>query len=111
MSYEIFHIAHLISLFLFVGVGIAALIAPENRKRLMMLSGIFSLLAVLTGFGLAGMMKVGFPYWVNVKILCWVILSLLPALAIRKPEKMPYWWATTIIVILTATAMVTMKPM
>jgi hypothetical protein len=58
----------------------------ESRKKILMWSGIASLVVMLTGFGMAGVQKIGFPLWINVKILCWLLISSLVGVYFRKPE-------------------------
>ena len=74
-AFPIFYILHLLALFTLVGTIFAAIAnpAPERRKPLLMYSGIASLVVMLTGFGLLGMLKYGCPGWAFVKILCWLI--------------------------------------
>ncbi len=77
MNTQIFLLLHLTSVILMAGVTFAALADPhpDKRRQFLMMSGTLSLLAVMSGFGLAGMMRIGFPGWVMVKVVCWLVLS------------------------------------
>lgn len=88
MSPQYFHIAHVLFVILLFGTCAGAAAAPTagNRKKFLMWSGIASLVVFLSGFGLAGILKYGFPLWVWVKILCWLSLSVLVGLFFRYPE-------------------------
>jgi hypothetical protein len=88
MMLSYFHILHVFSLFMLFGVCAAAAASPvpEKRKKFLMWSGIASLVAVLSGFGMAGMLKIGFPLWIWIKIFCWLALSVLVGLFFRAPS-------------------------
>lgn len=112
MTYSIFHIVHLAALFSLVAVTAAAFSSPmaEKRKVCLMLSGIFSLLVLLTGFGLLGILKLGVPGWSLVKLLCWLVLPVLSGLVFRKPELVRSYWVVTAVSVAIALTMVSLKP-
>lgn len=83
---------------------------PENRKKMLMFSGIASLGAFITGFGIAGMSHIGFPSWLIVKILCWLGLSVLVGLFFRMPEKKQTLLKVSILIVVLALVMVYLKP-
>ena len=109
---SIFLILHLAALFFLFGITCAAFAAPapERRKKYLMWSGICSLLVFVSGFAMLGMLKIGFPLWVTVKLLCWLILSALAGVAYRMKEKIPALTVTAGVVVFVAIAMVTLKP-
>ena len=86
MSPQFYYILHLISLFVLAGFTFYAFAAaPETRKRVMMITGIASLLALVGGFGLQA--KLGYKLsepWLIVKIVCWLLLSGLAGMGYRK---------------------------
>jgi len=112
MAYSLSHILHLFFLMLFVGVVIATLLDdnPLNRKRNLKYSGIAGLLVFLSGFALAGFLKIGFPHWLIVKIICWFVLAAIPALVYRRTQSRPITWALTLVVLFTAITMASVKP-
>jgi hypothetical protein len=112
MRYQLFQVLHVFSLFLLVGVTFAAFAAPhpEYRRRSLMWSGICSLLVFVSGFGLLGILGTGFPGWVIVKLLCWLLLSVLVSMAFRRPHRVKSWLVVSVIVILMAVGMVSFKP-
>ena len=85
MNYQLFSVLHVTSVILLSGVTFAAFAAPqsENRRSCLMMSGVLSLLVFLTGFGVMGMMGLGFPGWAIVKVVCWLALSGLTGMAFR----------------------------
>jgi hypothetical protein len=86
MSPTFYYILHLISLFVLAGYTFYAFGAPpETKKRVMMITGIAAILALVAGFGLKA--KLGYNLsepWLLVKIVCWVGLSALAGLGYRK---------------------------
>jgi len=112
MGYQIFLLVHLVSVILLAGVTFAAFVAPqpENRRPALMVSGVLSLLVFMSGFGVMGMMGLGFPGWAMVKVVCWLALSGLTGMAFRMTEQIPTLRIVTVAVIVLAVAMVTYKP-
>ena len=85
MSPLFYHILHLGALFALAGYTFYAFAAPpETRKRVMMITGIASLLALVGGFGLQAKLQIGWPGWLIVKILCWLGLSALAGFGYRR---------------------------
>ena len=86
MSPTFYYILHLISLFVLAGYTFYAFGAPpETKKRVMMITGIASVLAIVGGFGLQA--KLGYKLtelWLIVKILCWLGISALAGFGYRK---------------------------
>lgn len=111
-AFSPFYILHLLSLFILVGVWFAAIAHPtaETRKKMLMYSGIASLGVMLTGFGMLGMMHMGWPGWAVVKIVCWLLLSALLGQVFRKPEQARSFAGLVILLVAVALVMVYTKP-
>lgn len=61
--------------------------APENKKRTMMITGMASLLVLISGFGLLAKLHGNqIQGWVIVKIFCWLGLSALAGIVYRRPQ-------------------------
>ena len=85
MSPTIYYILHVTSVLVLTGYTFYAFAAaPETRKRVMMITGIASLLALVGGFGLQAKLGYGFPGWLIVKIVCWLGLSALAGFGYRR---------------------------
>jgi hypothetical protein len=112
MSYPLFHLVHLIFVILFVGIAVVPFVSPlpETKRTTIMLSGIFGLIAFLSGFGLLGILKLGVPAWAIVKVVCWLIISALPGLVYRCPQKKNILMVIGLITLITALVMVGLKP-
>ena len=86
MSPIVYYILHVGALFVLAGYTFYAFgAAPETRKRVMMITGIASLIALIAGFGLQA--KLGYKFselWLIVKIVCWLGLSALAGIGYRR---------------------------
>ncbi len=112
MNNQFFLLLHVTSVILLSGVTFAAFAAPqsENRRPSLMMSGVLSLLVFLTGFGVMGMMGLGFPGWAIVKVVCWLVLSGLTGMAFRMTGQIRMLATVAVVAIVIAVAMVTYKP-
>jgi hypothetical protein len=106
---HVVHVASVVVLIAYTFFGFAG--APETRKRVMMMTGIASLLALLSGvrmwqgmFGFAGM------GWIFVKLFCWLVLSAVTGAAYRKREKVPALTVLALTLAVIALVMVYYKP-
>src|SRR3954464_11778125 len=89
MNPQYYYLLHILALFVLTAHTFMAFAnpAPENRKRTMMITGIASLLVLISGFGLlAKLHNNQFAVWVVVKLVCWLGLSALAGVVYRKPH-------------------------
>lgn len=86
MSPIIYQIIHLVSLFVLFGYTFYSFAAPaETRKRVLMITGIASVLVLVSGFGLLSKLYNNqFAPWVIVKMVAWLGLSALSGLGYRR---------------------------
>src|SRR5262245_60302739 len=108
MSPTVYYILHVASLFVLAGYTFYAFGAPpETRKRVMMITGIASLLALIAGFGLQAKLghKLSEP-WLIVKMVCWLGLSALAGFGYRKRGAAGALGVIAVALILTALVMV-----
>jgi CDP-diglyceride synthetase len=89
MSATIYHIIHVFSLLVLTGYTFYAFAAPaETKKKVMMVTGVASLLVLISGFGLiARVYQNQFAAWMIVKLVCWLGLSALAGIGYRKRDK------------------------
>ncbi len=108
MEPRIFSIIHILAILLLTGLTFAAFANPVQalRRKILAASGICSLLALIAGFGLAGLHKYGFPTWIIVKLICWLGLSAMAGIAYRQPKQIPWLAGATIALLLIALYMV-----
>lgn len=88
ISYEIYKVIHIYAVLVMVlSLGIN-LVVPEKIKFYSILSGIFTFLTLVGGFGL--MARIGikhgamFPSWIMVKILIWLLIGIGMPVAIKR---------------------------
>jgi uncharacterized membrane protein SirB2 len=108
-----YYILHVFSLIVLTAHTFMALAnpAPENRKRTMMITGIASLLMLISGFGLLAKVHGNqFHGWVIVKMVCWLFLSGLAGLAYRKAHLRGLLSFIALSLVLVALVMVYLKP-
>jgi uncharacterized membrane protein SirB2 len=114
MNPVIYYILHLIGLFVLAGWTFFAFAgpAPETRKRVMMLTGIASLVVLIGGFGLVAKVYANnfAQGWLIVKIICWLGLSSLAGIAYRRPEARGTLSTLALVFIAVAVYMVYAKP-
>lgn len=87
MKLEIYHILHVFALFVLAEHTYMALANPDpaNRKRTLMITGIATLLVLVTGAGMVTVMAFSWASgWIIVKLLCWLGFSALAGMAYRK---------------------------
>jgi hypothetical protein len=104
MSYEFYKIVHVIGaiiLFLGLGAGISrrylAGEATSLQKYGSISHGIGLLLLFVAGFGLLAKLKVGFPVWVFLKIVIWLLLGAIIVLFRKSAIATLALWLTIIV--------------
>jgi hypothetical protein len=112
MSPTIYHIIHLVSLFVLFGITFYAFAAPaETRKKALMISGIASVLVLVSGFGLVSKLYGNkFELWMIIKLGCWFLLSAFTGFGYRRRGVIGGLMAVSIGLVALAVAMVYLKP-
>lgn len=111
MSISYLLILHIASVFALIGYTFYACAAGiETKRQVLMLSGIASLLVLLTGGAMLGIQHLGFPGWAIVKLLCWLGISAFGGLAYRRRGAASTFMLLTLILALVAVVMVVLKP-
>ena len=79
MSYEVYKVVHLVAILLMVA-GLAIGYYSTQPKHIKIISGISSLMVLVGGMGLLARLGVdhgeGFPGWVVLKIVIWLIMAI-----------------------------------
>ena len=114
MSPTLYYFLHVASAFLLVGYTFFVFASPklpENRRKVMIISGVLSLVMLFGGFGLVA--KVYDNSWhsfVLIKMACWLGLSAMAGIAYRKPEQVRTLSYITRALVLVAVWAVYYKP-
>ena len=108
MKIQIYQILHVVSMVFLTAFVFQAFANPDpkNKKKTLMITGILSVLMLVGGFGLLAVMKIGFTWWITIKLVCWLGLAGMAGMAYKKPEKICLFKAITIILVVIAIAMV-----
>ena len=111
MSLTAYYILHLTGLIALLGYTFYAFAAPaETRKGVLRLTGIASLVMLVSGIGMLHKLNYGFPGWAIVKLVCWLGLSALSGIAYRRREKAGLFIFLALAFAITAVVMVYAKP-
>lgn len=111
MSPIFYYILHVSSVLVLTAYTFYAFAAPlETRKRVLMIGGIASLLALVGGFGLQAKLNYGFPGWIIVKLVCWLGISALAGVGYRRRGAVGTLALVTIALLIVAVVMVYVKP-
>ncbi len=103
MSYAFFMILHLFGVFM-VLVSLGGLIVlgvvedSQRRKLAAMTNGIGLVVVFIGGFGLMGLLQLGWPGWILVKIVIWLLFAVMMVLARRLPQLgKVLWWGSLLL--------------
>ena len=103
MSLSFYRILHVFSLLALTGLTFYAFAGPaETRKRTLMMSGIFSLLMLISGFGMLAKLHLGMPPWILIKLVAWLGLSALGGIGYRMRNHICLLKAVALALILAA---------
>lgn len=112
MSFQFYQVLHLFSAVMLAGVAFAALAnpLPERRRTILMWSGVAALVTLVSGFGLLGIGRFGFPGWVFVKLAAWLALAAIAGIAFRRPQQTRPLTIVVAVAVLLAVAAAVLKP-
>lgn len=112
MSPTVYHIIHLVSLFVLFGYTFYAFAAPaETRKKVLAITGIASLLILISGFGLMSKLYQNqFQSWMIIKLVAWLGVSALAGLGYRRRGKAGLFAVIALVLATAAVYAVYAKP-
>ena len=112
MSFQLYQVLHLFSAIMLAGIAFAALAnpQPERRRNILIWSGVAALVAFVSGFGLLGIGRFGFPGWVFVKLGAWLGLAAVAGLAFRRPQQTQPLAIIAVLAVLLAVGAAVLKP-
>lgn len=113
MSPTVYYILHVVSLITLAGFTFYAFAAPaESRKRVMMITGIASLVALIAGFGLVSKVYNNnfTQLWLGLKVISWLGLSSMAGLAYRRRNKAGLLMVISLALVVLAVYAVYAKP-
>jgi hypothetical protein len=105
------HVLHVASAILLVGWTFYAFAGPpESRRKVLALSGILSLVVLLTGLRLWQGVYGFHAGWPIVKLACWLGLSAIAGIAYRRRNSVPTLLWVTVALVTIAVVMAYTKP-
>jgi hypothetical protein len=111
MTLNTYLVLHLSSIIVLLGYTFYAFAAPaETRRRVLMITGIAALLVLVTGFGMLHRLRLGYPGWAIVKMVCWLGLASIAGVAYRKRNMADLFMIVAFVLAITAVAMVYVRP-
>jgi len=113
MNIQVYYLVHVLSVILLTAFTFKAFAAPQPEKKgkVMMVTGICSLLTLVAGFGLLAKLNYDFASgWVIVKLVAWLGLAGLSGLAYRQPNKVGFFSLLATLFVAAAVYAVYYKP-
>ena len=106
------HIIHVASVIVLIAYTFFAFAGPaETKKRVMMITGIATILALVTGIRMwQGLFAFHAFGWIIVKLVCWLGLSALTGMAYRKRAQANTLMIVALVLAIVALVMVYAKP-
>jgi len=110
MSYSVYKIMHVVSIVIFFSLyGMACVKAQKNtdHKLEKILTGVLLLIIIASGMGLGarlGVLKGGFPFWVNVKMAIWFIIGIGGTIVLKRipHNAIKFFWFSVGLLILAS---------
>jgi len=112
MSPQIYHVLHVLGLLLLAGFTFSAFAAPtpDRRKKSAMLTGILSAVVLISGFGLQAKLGTGWPGWLIVKLVCFLVVAAMAGRVFKMPSAAGTMRMAAIVLFAVAVAMVYIRP-
>jgi hypothetical protein len=109
---NLLHVVHVASVVVLIAYTFFAFSgSPETRKRVLAITGVASLLALLTGIRMwQGAFSFTMAGWVFVKLGCWLVLSGLTGMAYKKRDQANTLMVVALLLAVIALVMVYYKP-
>ena len=113
MNTQVYYVVHVLSVILLTAFTFKAFAAPQPEKKgkIMMVTGICSLLALAAGFGLVA--KLGYEFaqgWIIIKLVAWLGLAGLSGMAFKQPNKAGFFSLIATLLVTAAVYAVYFKP-
>jgi hypothetical protein len=112
MAYESYKLLHFAAIFVFLSSASLLLLAPPSGKIWKIVTGVASLVILVAGFGMLAKGGLGFPLWVQIKIVIWLgITALGHIVAKRFPAQATRAYWVTMALAIVAASLAVFKPL
>lgn len=112
--YKTLHLGGIMLLFLSLGAAIIRAVAGDAaiqcKRFIAICHGLALVIILVAGFGLLAVMKYGFPTWIVIKLVLWVMFGGLIAIANRRPKQAQFTWWVAVGLGVVAVLVALMKP-
>lgn len=111
-EFNLLHVVHVAAVVVLIAYTFFAFSGPpETKKRVMAITGVASLLILLTGIRMwQGAFSFAMAGWIFVKLGCWLVLSGLGGMAYKKRDKTNALMVVSLLLAVIALVMVYYKP-
>jgi hypothetical protein len=113
MSPQFYYVVHVVSVILLFALTFSAFAdpGPARRKKMLMATGILSILVLVAGWGLIEKVYARQIYgWMVIKIVAWLGISALTGIVFRRPTKATVLGWVAALLALAAVYAVYVKP-
>jgi hypothetical protein len=113
MSPQFYYVVHVVSVILLFALTFSAFAdpSPARRKKMLMATGILSILVFVAGWGLIEKVYARhIAGWMVVKMVVWLAVSAFTGIVFRRPSKARVLAWTTAVLAAVAVYMVYLKP-
>ena len=113
MNTQVYYLVHVLSVILLPAFTFKAFAAPQPDKKgkIMMVTGICSLLTLVAGFGLLSTLGHEFMQgWIIVKLVAWLGLAGLSGMAFKQPNKAGFFSLIATLLVAAAVYAVYFRP-
>lgn len=112
MSYQFYKFLHLFSVLLLIGFTFYSFAGPKalSKKWVLGITGVLSLIVLVSAFGLQARLSLGWPGWFIAKFVIWLIIAALSGIAYRRRGLEGAFLAIGAVLTAAATWLVFYKP-
>ena len=118
LSYQIYKVIHFLGLFMVVSAVFSQIFHAMSggekqhpaKRWLAIHSGLGLLLLLVGGFGMLARLGIGVQTWVALKVVIWLALGGVGAVAIRKKALSKAIWMVTMLLLVVAAWLAVYKP-
>lgn len=108
--YSLMHVVGALLVFAAIGSAIATRGTESTRKHQGIAHGVGMLLLVVAGFGMLAKLEYGFPLWVIVKMVLWVVMAIMPTLVRKSGASAGLLWSVLAALALVISGLALYKP-
>ncbi len=104
MSYELYKVIHFTAIFVFLSSASVLLMAKPQGPLWKIITGLSSFMILVAGMGMIQRGALGYPMWVQAKLVIWLVVTGLGHLVAKRfpAQAQKAYWITMVLAILAA---------